>query len=384
MEQVANRDWWRLITSSQWFKAVRVFALWRVGILLLCVVSFQLSQERYPNPYKDWQAFPGIAALDVFFRWDGGWYNRIITNGYTHIQTIAFFPLYPYLCRWLGYIVGNHFLAGWIISNVSTVIGLHFIMKIARKLHNDDISYLTSVLLLVFPTAIFFSAFYTEGLYLMLVSISIWAYLEKRYFVSGIAGMFASGTKVLGVSLLVAFCLQELITYLRTKKLPPINIVGLALIPLGLGAYMLFLWVYFGDPLAFVHVQKYWGRGHQTAFGALWLAFSDLNLMTRDPDRFQRALDAGSAIVFLGLAVWMAVKRYPVALWAFVGLGVGIPLVAGTVESMMRYVCVLFPAFIFVANKLHAHKKTREFVIASSLFLFSIYTIRYMNWHWAG
>ncbi|MCK7515454.1 MAG: hypothetical protein MZV70_73380 [Desulfobacterales bacterium] len=68
---------------------------------------------------------PSYSWLDIWGQWDTGWYLDIAKNWYAaeaHYQNYcnyAFFPFYPTLIKLLGAVMGNHFYAGLIISNVS-------------------------------------------------------------------------------------------------------------------------------------------------------------------------------------------------------------------------------------------------------------------------
>ncbi|HEX4678481.1 MAG TPA: hypothetical protein VH210_04625 [Gaiellaceae bacterium] len=67
-------------------------------------------------------------AIDLWGRWDGGWFARIAQHGYEQPHfTTAFFPLYPLLVRIVPWPLGGRYvLAGVIVSLVACVAGSRF------------------------------------------------------------------------------------------------------------------------------------------------------------------------------------------------------------------------------------------------------------------
>src|SRR5215831_9722925 len=97
-------------------------------------IGYYAAGNYVPNPSYAKYAQQGyfltrIFPLDIFARWDSKWYLSIIKNGYlasadlrTAYSNIAFFPLYPYLVKsigWFGVSLpdGFYVLVGLIISN---------------------------------------------------------------------------------------------------------------------------------------------------------------------------------------------------------------------------------------------------------------------------
>jgi hypothetical protein len=57
-------------------------------------------------------------------QWHAGQYTEIAQYGYDKPWRAAFFPLYPFLERYGGYLINDPFMAGLIISNVAGLIGM--------------------------------------------------------------------------------------------------------------------------------------------------------------------------------------------------------------------------------------------------------------------
>lgn len=368
-------------------KVVRLFLLWRVSLFAFAFVGTNFTRERFPNHNKDYQAFPNHYFLDGFFRWDSGWYARIAERGY-YIEgqqsNVVFFPLYPYLSRFLGFLLGDHFLAGFVISNVATLFALFYVYRIGRMFFADEEAERTLVLLLLFPGSLFFAAYYSEGLFLLCAAASVYYFLSDKYLLAGIAGFFAMLTRSTGLLLFVVF-----VGYLvweiarRRRRWSPAQL-WLLLIPLGIAVFMLILHIQVGDAWAFARYQEGWGRSTSLA---LLTPFAELMTVDpsfpRDAQNMQRLVDVLCAFGLLAVGVFMALSRMHPVLWVFVLGSALMPLATGKVMSMMRFAGVSFPAFFYLAH-LAKHRSVERLLVYSFSFFLSLYLLLFINWYWAG
>ncbi len=173
---------------------------------------------------------------------------------------MAFFPLYPLLIRIVGSLLGNHLVAGLLISNVSFFFGLLYLYKLLEREYDRAVARRAIFYASIFPTAIFFSAVYPESLFFVLTVASFYYMRTRSWLLAAILGFFAALTRVEGVLLIVPFLIEWLT---QNRPMPQSSLYGLAsglLIPLGLSVYMAYLWVLRADPLYFSHVQIHWNR----------------------------------------------------------------------------------------------------------------------------
>lgn len=94
---------------------------------------------------------------------------------------------------------------------------------------------------------------------------------SEKYILMGITGALASATRNIGVMLVFAIAAKYTMDFIGFQGRKTIGgyfgtsfknyklVLGTALIPFGLFAYMAFLGYRMGDPLAFVHIQRAWG-----------------------------------------------------------------------------------------------------------------------------
>ncbi|HBN09264.1 MAG TPA: hypothetical protein DD435_11675 [Cyanobacteria bacterium UBA8530] len=293
-------------------------------------------------------------------RWDSGWYLDIINNGYHYAggqQTafnVAFFPLYPLSVKLLSQ--ATHLsapLVGLFLSNLFLWMALalfHFLVSEESEKSEkfEGLANRATFFLAFFPTTVFFSSLYTESLFLLLTLLSFRALRKKKFLLFGLFGGLASGTRLVGLAL----ALPGLFALLQEKK--PRLLIGLMLLPLGLFLYMTYLWLAFRDPLAFVQASQApeWRR----SLGIPWLELLKapfLSLKGIFSGDFEGSCVNFWFLPLFGTALFSLWNRensgdersYSLYLIA----GSLVPLASNNLDSLSRYLMVLFPAYVAMA-----------------------------------
>jgi Gpi18-like mannosyltransferase len=250
---------------------------------------------------------------------------------------------------------------------------LYFLFKLWNKEYGSKVAWLSILLLLSFPSAFYFGAIYSESLFLLLAVLTFWFVKKDRFILAGVMAALASATKVQGV-LLGLFLAVELWGKYKNKfknagKKLLADIFGVVISPLGLLAYMYYLYRTFGNPIYFLTAQP--------AFGA---QRSSLPLVTL-PQVFYRYIKMFLTVPPGNLAFWNAVLEIFVTLiliaglvyafrkikfsyWIFVALAVILPTLTGTLSSMPRYALLAFPLLPLVAK---FNKRVKYIIIAQVL-----------------
>jgi Gpi18-like mannosyltransferase len=363
--------------------------IWRGTLLIIHLIGLSFSKTNESDLFWHW--FPENHYLDSFFRWDSGWYNDIVKNGYSYDpnqqSNVAFFPLYPLLVKLIAAITSlDEPIAALLLSNLCLVIALFFVYKISSIYLSKKGSDRVLVLMLLFPTSFFYSSFYTESLYLLVISASFYFFLNKKYLLSGIWGCLATLVRVPGLLLLFSFGFELGWNYFTKKEKLTKEIFYLLLIPCGLIAYMLFLYFKFKEPLAFLTIQKLWGRSDNIfPLITLIIAFKNINfLFPKDPANAINFLDFFFSVSFLGLLIVALIKNLlNSSLLVFSFLSILLPLTTGTTISIMRYILPLFPIFI-VLGYLCKNNYFYGFLVFFFTYLLSILFLWFGNWGWVG
>ena len=78
---------------------------------------------RYPRRAE---VFHGILGdfLNPWAHWDGVWFIKIAVNGYaSNDGSVAFFPLFPLLLRWVGVAFNNNLVIAGIVFSLACYVG---------------------------------------------------------------------------------------------------------------------------------------------------------------------------------------------------------------------------------------------------------------------
>jgi hypothetical protein len=319
--------------------------------------------------------------LAVWGRWDAVHYIDIATIGY-HGTDMAFFPLYPMLVALLGKLVGNHLIAGLLISNTAFFFGLLFLYKLVEHEFDRSVARRAIFYISIFPTAIFFSAVYTESLFFMLTVASFYYMREHRWWLAGVIGAFAATARVEGVLLAVPFVIEWFMTYRGDLRRGFPDLFACALIPVGLAAYMGYLWVLNGDPLYFSHVQSHWNRQLAAPWTAVLNSFHKI-AVAKSP---QTVANQSLELVFTALMVGVLAsgfRRLKPSYIAYMALSILIPMSTSSLMSMPRFALVLFPMFVIFALW-GARPAVNNAIVALSLPLLGLFTVLFADWYWVA
>jgi Gpi18-like mannosyltransferase len=367
------------------------FVVTRVPIILIAEIAAIVVGQR-PGVHYAASTNPEFA---VWGRWDAEHYIKIATEGYSGTE-MAFFPLYPLLIRTLGALTGNHLVAGLLISNIASFFGLLFFYKLVEHQYDRSVAVRAAFYISIFPTAVFFSAVYSESLFFALTVASFYYIRERKWIAAGILGYLAALTRVEGVLLAVPFLIEWLTVLLAGK--PPMKalrsafrkpgptlispLTGLLLVPLGLLTYMAYLWVLRGDPLYFSHVQTHWGRHLAYPWESVehsWKLVTQLHAQQTVADT---ALEIAFTALMLGVLIagfWRLRPSYSV----YMALSILIPMSTSSLMSMPRFALVLFPMFVMFALW-GARHTVNNIIVSFSLPILGLYTVLFADWYWVA
>jgi hypothetical protein len=406
-------------------------ALWTSRLVIsvsgvLAVLSFgraQGTQAFDPAGLTAPFGYFGSLLAAPFARWDSVWYLAIAHGGYDHEATrTAFFPLYPLLIRGVGLIIGSDLIAGVVVSLVAFSVALVLFHRLAALELDSQIARASVMVVAFCPMAYFFSAVYSESLFLALSLGCVLQARQGRWAWAGALGALGAASRNSGITLVVPIVLLFLYgpradraaDGLRPRRalgflLPryPITpaICWAALVPVGLGAYLGWLALKTGDGLAPFHVQQVWYRHFAGPFGGAWdgavAAWDGLRQLLHGPPPpiyFTKAggdplTVAGQNLVLFGFLVLGAIalvgafRRLPVAYGAYALVALAIPLSYPVgpqpLASLPRYEVVLFPLFMWGAQWIERRGLTTA-AIASLAVLLGLFTAEFATWRFVA
>jgi hypothetical protein len=363
---VALRDTWRALWVSR-------LLVWVAGVGTVATLGFGPTRGAFdpPGVTRGFGWLGNLLAAPAA-RWDSAWYLVIAHYGYRPELSAygtsardAFFPLYPLGLRALSDLGLAPVLAGVLFSLVAFAAALYGIHRLctleldgARAesdshsqpgsgtspglRHDSDtrswfgsgswpgagprrtldvapgtVARLAVLVMALTPMAFYFSAVYSESLYLALSVGLFWCARQGRWAWVGMLGALATATRSTGVVLLVPALIlylygpredriaevalgerrgsrglggsgwrgelgrrnepdrrghgeRGLLGRLRPRYRLRANVLWLALVPAGMGVYMAYLGLHGGDPLAPLFSQNGWGRHFAGPFVGVW------------------------------------------------------------------------------------------------------------------
>ncbi|SOD97889.1 hypothetical protein [Blastococcus haudaquaticus] len=418
---------------------VRRLPLYTLAAFLVgTVVLSTLAWATYATvgPPISHQYLDGPAWLDVWFQGDSGWYHSIAAEGYSYTpgqqSSIAFFPVFPLLVLAVGQVLGGDYsTAAGLVTLVCASGALMLFADWVRARLAPRTAVVAVAVALLYPYSFFlYGSGYSDASFL-LTTLGAFALLERRHYVlAGLVGALATAGRPVGVAVAAGLVVRaaELIAEERSARRDAAALVGsgagtgahaeppdgvavpprplpsrplplralvdavprmrwreasLLLSGAGLVAWMSYLGVRFGDPVAFATVQGApgWnqGAGPYTWFKVPFIG-TLLKGIWHDAVLLVPQALACLAAVLLVRTVW---RRFGWGYAAYTVIALAIPII-GTKDFMGsgRYVLAAFPVLAAAAVVLTGDRRPRRLVpvvLAVLLVGLCIATVAFVN-----
>ncbi len=271
----------------------------RILVITIFVISSLLFTTTATSPKNP------IPIVSLFSRWDSGCYKEIARNGYpASLQgEWAFFPLYPSFMKGLSTAFLPFFsfsnasnLAGFIISNVAFFVSVYFFYKLTYKLFNTSkIAVISTVFYCFFAGAVFYSAIYSESLFMALALASFYYLEENQLYKSVLFGFLASFTRADGFLICIPFVVSAFFQYrnkIRTLLLSSMIVASPFLLFQIIGYAIVGVF-----PISLVARTVGWGT-----YPPMQVQFSIYPLQVYDKTGYQILYAAGFLIMLIPLA----------------------------------------------------------------------------------
>jgi hypothetical protein len=330
----------------------------RVAVLLvgwLAVVSFGIDRtnELFAVSLNDLVNLPA--------RWDAGWYAAIAANGYSWSgnpedqQSVAFFPAFPAMLSLIPRGQVYRLWFGTFLAIAFFGVAIAYFVGLARRDVGDERAAAAAALLAAYPFAIYFSVPYTESLFL---AGCVGAFYHLRRDERGracawalLTGLSRPNGCLLAIPL--ALAVWETRHFVRVSRREHVADAALIAAPVvGMLLFSLYLFVQFGDGLAWMRVQSAWGRDYSRAASDLVATMSYVNIRGLTgfvADAPFVAMNGAAGLAALAFAIPIA-RRFGLAYAAFVVVNVTPAFLSGGTMSLGRMTSILFPVFLWLAH----------------------------------
>jgi Mannosyltransferase (PIG-V) len=402
--RAAIADMWQALWISR-------LLVWAAGVV--AVLAFGLSGRQHDfDPAGVTRPFGAVGDVLAapFARWDSVWYLAISSGGYGGGAREAFFPLYPIVAKVAGAPLGSALVGGALASTALLAVALVALHRLVALDFERAVARNAVLVTALFPMSFFFSAVYSESLFLAVSVGAVYAARRERWLWAGVLGALAAATRSAGIVLLVPLAILYLWDGGRLRGSPrrPLrpDVLWLALVPLGLVAYCAYLGLIGDDALAPFHAQQQWFRSFAGPFAGVWdgvVAGVDgirqLLSGARSPVFFRAAggdpfVAAHHNVELLGwlvlsvVATFGALRRLPAAYGAYLlaalALPLSYPVAPQPLMSLPRFVAVLFPLAIWLALWMTGRVWRERLVIAAFAVGLAAYTGIFATWHFVA
>jgi hypothetical protein len=410
-------------SAELWAFPLRVWVIHWLLVQIPATYALRFGVPNAPSPPYGEVPPPltGLAhwLVEPLRNWDGLWYRLIALEGYaggTQSAKAAFWPLLPGIMR------GGSEVTGWTVDSVGYLVAnlafLGALLLLYRLILLDfgdaTLARRTLWVLALFPTALFFSAVYTESLFVFhtVGALSLWR--RDRLWLAGMVGIAAALARSGGVFLILPF-LALLWDRHRTdwRGYWP-GVIPAFLPALGPAFFAALLNQEQGNWNAFIDVQEQWNRYSALPWETLQCAAFTCHTLGGEPDGISwgwlttlvndpswatitstewrvsvansDVLELVVTVLFLVLAL-LGLRLLPLYQTVWVLPALVIPLLQPSevhaLMSMPRFVLVLFPLFIVLAKLLRPRLLRIPWFIVSTTLLVLL-TIQFALWYWVS
>jgi hypothetical protein len=333
-----------------------------LGVGLLAAVF--IGYDPAPNRPALWR-ISANPVHNLLARWDTFWYLDIATRGYhwngnaLEQQNVVFFPLLPALIRLLGAAVHDHMLlAGLAVSLTAFPIALAYIWRWTAEQKDEDVAAAAVALLCAFPFSVFFSAVYTESLFLM-AAAGAWCHLQRREHAR--AALFGLGAGLVRPN---GFLLAAPLAWLALGDAAPLSrrLAVVAAPVVGVLLYSAYLRVHVGSASAWIAGQAAWPS--MAPWGGPG-APEPGPPFPYEPSSILVHLGNAAALVLALVAIWPVGRTLGFAAALLIALNLLLPAARHGLQSLGRFTSVLFPIFIWLAEALPKRRRVLVLVFAA-------------------
>ncbi|HUW64114.1 MAG TPA: hypothetical protein VMW83_05380 [Spirochaetia bacterium] len=366
--------------------ALELFLLHSLVFVMAVLWGGTLLPENFHGQFFQTFSNPFTRGLHNF---DAGWYLKIATHGYTRLS-IVFFPLFPLLIRGLDRILPLAPLAaGLLLANLSFLAAIYlFLLLLREDGFPDDTARRAALFLALFPTGLFFSAVYTESLFLALTLAAFLCARRQQWLAACLLAGLTALTRNPGILLLPALGWEYLAQKKERGERLDVQVLYLALVPVLFATFLLYQKVHFGDPLAFVHTDSVatWGRLTTVPGWPIVLTLKDL-VHPHFVYWWTAQLDDFLFAIFAFILLVLGAKSLRQSYLLYGALSFLMPLSTyikyEPLTSMPRYIIVLFPLYIVLAQKARTSRAQLFLVVLFSSLLL-LFTVLYINTYWVA
>ena len=325
-----------------------------------------------------------LPFINLFSRWDSGYYADIALSGYPNAITARweFFPFYSILIGTVGRLLAFTnllplklavYVSGFAVSNLAYLGSIYYLYKLSERIFGDlRFAFDSTLFLALFPAGVFLSAVYSESLFLLLTLGSLYYWRVGKVWRSAGLGYFAALTRPVGVFLVVPFLYEVFVDASRRKSAS--MYVPVAVTILGYLTFMAYSQLMTGTPFANFTAERLFFGVNYNPHDLFVLAMNEMH-------------DHPITIPFLALGIGGVAGAIPTAksqpersVGVYGAVLLFLYLCTPPIISFGRYSLTLLPVY-WSLSKCSRKSWIRAMICAIFLVLLAIGTGLFVNWY---
>jgi hypothetical protein len=308
--------------------------------------------------------------LGVWERFDTLWYIHIAQRGYQNPASVVFFPLYPSLIRVSSFLIPP-ISGALLIATVSAFFVFFGLQELWSQDYPQALARQSAIICSLWPGSFALFAGYADSLVFALIVWSLVLARRQRWILAAILGLAGSLTKAVGVVVVVPL----LIMAIRQRKAGALAVL---MIPFGPAIF----WGYLNradGPTFEAAYAEYW----RTVMAPPWITLGHAlaQLSPRSPD----GMLILTLSLLLAVAVLAAASRARIEYLIYAAAAILIFLCKETkvpLQSMIRYLLIVFPAYMGLARLLQRPWLQKRFAMVMAVLFALNATLLwfFLNW----
>lgn len=323
-------------------------------LLVWAVIAYPLTpiEDQYLTLPEGESPTLILRLTEPWRHWDTPHYLKIAESWYSPgEEQLSFAPIYPLLVGLISRLFGGStILASLIISWIALIASCILLVKTFQEYTDQSTTQRAVKYILLFPTAFFLFAGYSESLFLVFLLLSWQGAKKGIWWQASLFGIFASLTRFIGIYLLAAYGWM----WLKAERKQKFQIAAwLFPIPLTMVFWFWFT-KHFYEISPSEAVFKFWGLRTAWPWEGI---FNSLKFVLDRSSSIDSKVylypELFAALLFILATGWVAKHGWwPEAL--YMGTSMIMYLVKilynGLLTSTGRYSLVLFPGFLMLAE----------------------------------
>ena len=311
----------------------------------------------------------GSSLTKIFSRWDAQWYRRIAQDGYGYTVTTsdgrilsdyAFFPLYPYIERWVHKVTSLSYIhSGVVISALSSIVAVLGIYLVVERTIGSKVAFYTVIIWAALPIAAVQTLAYSESFFTALAAWALYFSLKRQWIAAGVFAFLAGLTRPTAIAVILAVMIAAVIE-LQKRRRDKSALVALLIAPLGMIGYIYWVGTQLDGWNSYFTVTNGWGNSLDGGREfATWI--SDF-FKEGQPIAGLFILAAIILLIVLFRGLWRKSAPAPILIYTLVLVLISLAT-SGYFGSKPRYLLPAFPLLIPIAIWVSKKRRSQRVIL---------------------